>query len=57
MTAMGRPKTQNPKAKQLTVRLDEEIFEKLEKSAEYYNTTRVDIIRQGIEKVFDTIKK
>ena len=57
VSAMGRPKAENPKSKQLTVRLDNETFEKLEESAKSLNTTRVDVIRQGIEKVFSEIKK
>lgn len=54
---MGRPKSDNPKAKQLTVRLDDKTFEKLEESAKRLNTTRVDVIRKGIEKVFSETKK
>ena len=54
---MGRPKAENPKSKQLTVRLDNATFEKLEESAKILNITRVDVIRQGIEKVFSDIKK
>lgn len=57
MPTMGRPKAENPKSKQLTVRLDNDTFEKLEESSKILNTTRVDVIRRGIEKVFSGIKK
>ena len=57
MPPMGRPKSEHPKANQLTVRLDDETLSKLDKSAEILKETRVQIIRRGIEKVFSEIKK
>lgn len=54
---MGRPKSENPKATQITVRLDTETLKKLDESAEYHKSTRVQIIRRGIENVFSGIKK
>ena len=57
MSPMGRPKSNNPKATQLTVRLDDETLKKLDDSAEFYKETRVQIIRKGIEKVFLDTKK
>lgn len=57
MRPMGRPKSEKPKATQITVRLDDETFEKLNQSAEVLNETRVQVIRRGIEKVFSEIKK
>lgn len=57
MSPMGRPKSDNPKAKQITVRFDEETFEKLDKCAEHFNETRVQTIRRGIDKLFSDIKK
>ena len=57
MSPMGRPKINNPKATQITVRLDDETLEKLDKSAEALNETRVQVIRRGIEKVFSDTKK
>ena len=57
MTPMGRPKTENPKDKQIGVRLDKETLEKLDECAKYYQETRVQILRRGIYKVYEDIKK
>lgn len=57
MAPMGRPKSDNPKSTQLTVRLDKETLEKLDVCTEVHNETRVQIIRRGIEKIFSEIKK
>jgi len=57
MSPMGRPKSDNPKSIQLTVRLDKKAAEELDACAKAYNETRVQIIRRGIEKVFSEIKK
>lgn len=57
MPQMGRPKTQNPKSTQLTVRLDKNTLEKLDACTNVYMETRVQIIRRGIEKVFSELKK
>jgi predicted transcriptional regulator len=54
---MGRPKKPNPKATQITVRLDDDTLTKLEKSSESLNLTRVEVIRKGIDKVYSEIKK
>ena len=53
----GRPKSENPREKQLGVRFDKNELEKLDAVAEYYNETRVDSIRRGIEKLYSDIKK
>ena len=53
----GRPKSENPKAKQLGVRLDKETLDKLDIVSEYYKETRVASIPRGIEKLFSDIKK
>lgn len=57
MSSMGRPKSDNPKATQITVRLDKQTLEKLDACASEYGETRVQIIRRGIEDVFSGIKK
>ena len=57
MAPMGRPKSDNPKSAQLTVRLDKETLETLDACAEAPKETRVQVIRRGIEKVFSEIKK
>lgn len=53
----GRPKSENPKGKQLGVRFDKEQLEKLDTIAEYYKETRVESIRRGVEKLYSEIKK
>ncbi len=53
----GRPKSDNPKGKQLGVRFDKEELKKLDMVAEHYNETRVSSIRRGIEKLYSEIKK
>lgn len=54
---MGRPKSENPKDTQITVRLDAETLKKLENNAEYYHESRVESLRRGIEEVNKGIKK
>lgn len=56
-TKMGRPKSENPKATQLAVRLDAETLRKLDENAEYYHEKRVESLRRGIEEVNRSIKK
>lgn len=53
----GRPKSENPRNKQLGVRFDKEELEKLDAVAEHFHETRVDSIRRGIEKLYSDIKK
>lgn len=53
---MGRP-TDSPKIKLLQVRLDNETLEKLETCAKNEHLTRSEIVRKGINKVYDDIKK
>jgi hypothetical protein len=53
----GRPKSDNPKGKQLGVRFDKEQIEKLDTVAEHYKETRVESIRRGIERLYSEIKK
>lgn len=57
MSPMGRPKSINPKAKQITVRFDDETLHKLDECAKSLNETRVQVIRKGIDKVFSELKK
>lgn len=57
MSQMGRPKIDNPKATQITVRMDAETLKRLDFCAEHYGVKRVDVIRAGIDKLFSDIKK
>lgn len=54
---MGRPKKDNPKATQVTARLDGETLKKLDENAAYYNESRADSLRRGIEAVFESRKR
>lgn len=53
----GTRLTDNPKDTMIRVRMDRETVAKLDESAEALNTTRSDVIRKGIEKVHDEVKK
>lgn len=53
----GRPKSENPRGKQLGVRFDKKELEKLDAVAEYFKETRVASIRRGIEKLYSEINK
>ena len=53
---IGRP-TENPKNTMFRVRLDNERMDKLNKSAETLDTSRSEVIRKGIDKVYDDLKK
>ncbi|GIP12705.1 MAG: ribbon-helix-helix protein, CopG family [Paenibacillus macerans] len=54
---MGRPPSANPKSETIKIRVDQDIMNKLDASAEKLNTTRSDIVRKGIEKVYDDLQK
>lgn len=53
----GRPKVPNPKSEFVGVRLTPETVQKLDESAEAKRTNRSEIVREGIEKVYEEIKK
>ncbi len=53
----GRPKSDNPKATQVTARLDDTTIQKLEECAQALSATKAEVIRLGIEKVYSGIKK
>lgn len=53
----GRPKSDNPKVKQLGVRFDRETLDKLDALTEHYQETRVEVIRRGVNKLYSEIKK
>ncbi len=51
----GRPKSDNPKVKQLGVRFDADALEKLDILTAYYNETRVEVLRRGVEKLYSEL--
>lgn len=48
-TKMGRPLSDNPKAKQITIRLDEEGNQLLEQCCEKTNQTKSQVLRKGLD--------
>lgn len=54
---MGRPKADNPKAVQVSARLDAETVRKLEACSEALDETKAQVIRRGIEAVYEGLKK
>ncbi|MFB5677184.1 CopG family transcriptional regulator [Paenibacillus terreus] len=54
---MGRPLSDNPKSELIRVRADQAILNKLDACAEKLNTTRSDVIRKGIERIYDDLQK
>lgn len=54
---MGRPKADNPKAFQLSVKMDSDTLKKLDAVAEHLGKTRVSVVRMGIDKLYAEIKK
>ncbi|MFD2330779.1 hypothetical protein ACFSR7_16120 [Cohnella sp. GCM10020058] len=54
---MGRPPSDNPKSETIKIRMDQDTMKKLDASAVKLNTTRSDIVRKGIEKVYDELQK
>ena len=53
----GRPKSDNPKSTQLSVRLDKETIKMLDEVDKAYSETRVQNLRRGIEKLYSELKK
>lgn len=53
----GRPKSENPKVKQLGVRFDSETLKKLDTLVDYYKETRVEVIRRGVNKLYSEVNE
>lgn len=49
---VGRP-TDNPKPHRITVRLDDGTYSKLNKCSEKLNISASEVVREGIENVYD----
>ena len=56
MVKMGRP-TDNPKNLLLHIRIDEASIKMLEYCAEKKKLSRAEVVRHGIRKVYEDIKK
>lgn len=53
---MGRP-TNNPKNEELKVRISSQDKEKLEYCIKYSKKNKSEVVREGIEKVYNELKK
>ena len=53
----GRPKIDRPKDIRIAARLDETTVQKLDEAAKRLNESRSDVVRRGIEKVYDEVKE
>ena len=53
---MGRP-TNNPKNEELKVRISKEDKEKLEQCINHSNKSKSEIVRNGIDMVYNNLKK
>ena len=53
---LGRP-TDHPKTTMFRVRLDDETIQKLEESAQLLESTKSDVVRKGIDLVYQSLKK
>ncbi len=54
---MGRPKSDNPLKDRIFVLVDEETKAQLKKCTEVLNTTRSDVVRKGIKRIYDDLDK
>ena len=53
---MGRP-TDNPKNVSIKFKADDETVRKLQESSEELNVSKAEILRKGVHKVYDDLKK
>lgn len=53
---MGRP-TDNPKDISLKIRLDKETSERLDDCVEVLEVSKAEVIRRGVHKMYDDLKK
>ena len=54
---MGRPPSENPKSETLRIRVDSDTIKKLDECSLALETNRSDVVRKGIDKVYDDLNK
>lgn len=54
---MGRPPSENPKDKTLRIRVDDDTLKKLDNCSKKLETSRSEVVRQGIDLVHDSLEK
>ncbi len=53
----GRPPSKNPKIHETRIRMSDDDIEKLEYCCQVTGFTKADVIRKGISKVYEELKK
>ena len=53
---MGRPITDQPKSNRIFIRVDDKTIRKLDECTDVLQTTRSEVVRKGIDKVYDSLK-
>lgn len=53
MAKMGRPKSENPSCRIVTIRFTEQEYEKLKRLAAYYGLTVTNTIKKGVKSLQD----
>ena len=51
------PHPENPLDTEIKLRIDKETLEKIEYCKEEMNTTRSDVLRKGVQRLYDEIQK
>ena len=54
---MGRPPSDNPKSETLRIRVDSDTVKKLDDCSRALDTNRSDIVRKGIDRIYDDLNK
>lgn len=54
---MGRPKSENPLKDRIFVLVSKETQEQLKECMEILKTTKSDVVRKGIKRIYDDLKK
>lgn len=54
---LGRPPSDDSKKDRIFVRVDQETKDKLEECTEVLHTTRSEVVRKGIDMVYDSLEK
>ena len=57
MAKMGRPKSDDPKQKSLSLRMNDKEFEKLKEYATVRNMTITQVLNKALELLYQTTKK
>lgn len=56
-TKMGRPPSENPKSGNIRVRIDADTLEKLKACSKALDANNSEIVRKGIDMVYNDLKK